>query len=146
MAGWSVRGLARLIGINHNTLQYWVATGLVTVEERRRGRSGHGIGLAGLLEAVTVAELREAEFSLQAIREAINLLRKETRRGEYGTWGDLLLVSRGDDLQWMPQDDLDPISLHKKPRQRVMVFPIGAIYQEARERADQVERTPTAVR
>ena len=50
--GWTSRALARLLGIQPQTLNYWILGGLVNPLNTGIGRPGHNIGLDGLLEAM----------------------------------------------------------------------------------------------
>lgn len=122
--GWTSRALARLLGIQPQTLNYWILGGLVNPLSTGIGRPGHKIGLDGLLEAITVHELRRSGFSLQAIRKSVDDLR--TLTGKARPLAQLSLVVIGDDLVWRQVDEVDAyISAHKRPGQRILQFPIS---------------------
>lgn len=125
MAGWSARALARLLGIPAPTVSAWVNTGLVTPEQFGRGRTGHTIGIAGLMELLAVIELRQAGFSLRAIRRAVENLHELT--GLQRPLAKLIIVVRGKDIVWVDDDSIyeRPISAFQNPGQRLMIFPIG---------------------
>ena len=140
MAGWSVRALAASLGIANSSLAYWVDGGLVIPDKKGRGKRGHTIGLSGLLETLTVRELRDAGFSLQKIRKAVEVLKASERVTR--PLATLVVVARGDDIvvEYSDADETEKmlISALHSPGQRLMVFPIGAVYEHAVEtmRAD----------
>ncbi len=125
MGGWSARALARLTGVPVATVATWVNTGLVTPVRHGRGRGGHTIGAAGLLELLAVVELREAGFSMQAIHRAVENLRELS--GQHRPLAGLTIVVDGGDILWKDADEVSetPISALRRPGQRLMIFPIG---------------------
>lgn len=130
--GWSARALARLLDVRAPTMTYWVALGLVRPERVGRGRRGHTIGVQGLLEAVTVKGLRHAGISLQAVRRAVEELRRLT--GEQRPLATLVIVALGDDIVWKEADDVPGyISAHRRPGQRVLQIPVGEAVEMLRE-------------
>lgn len=130
MAGWSARAMARHLGMPAQTLIYWIGTELVTPDEYGHGRHGHVIGVNGLMELLTVKELREANFSLQEVRRAVENLRSLT--GERRPLVRLTLVAAGSDIVWMDRSDVPTAaaSALQQPGQRLMVFPVGELHAE----------------
>jgi hypothetical protein len=99
-------------------------------ELRGRGRKGHLIGLTGLLELLTIIELRGAGVSLQAIARAIENLRNIS--GESRPMAKFILVVRGKDIVWSDEDSLASMTFSalRSPGQRLLVFPIGRQHAE----------------
>src|SRR5438067_1744912 len=95
---WTARQLAQLLGVPVPTVTFWVSSGLVTPDRHGRGRGGHSIGMMGLLELVTVHELRQAGFSMQKIRRVVGALHELS--GHEHPFARLTIVSIGDDIAW----------------------------------------------
>src|SRR4051812_25022401 len=104
MAGWTARALARMLDLAPSTVITWIESGLVIPERQGRGRGGHSIGIAGLLELTTILELRAAGISMQAIRVAVERLRALS--GQDRPLARLTLVVSGGDLQWQDADEI----------------------------------------
>jgi|GEM_PF-2095702 len=123
--GWTARELAQLTGVPTPTLSTWISSGLVSPEHYGRGRRGHTIGIMGLLELLAVIELRQAGFSLQAVRRAIETVRKLS--GHEHPLAHLTLVIVGKDIAWKESDEISQamVSTLVQPGQRLMLFPIG---------------------
>ena len=119
---WSARALAKQVGLPPSTVLYWINSGLVRPDERGRGRRGHSIGVAGLLEIVAVRDLREAGIATPSIRRAVENLRALT--GLDRPLAPLSLVVQGNDVTVLDDTDV-PVSVLRRPAQRLMVFPIG---------------------
>jgi len=134
MTGWTARELARQTNVPASTVAFWVTDGLVTPERKGRGRGGHMIGLAGLMELLAIVELRRAGFSLQAIQRAVENLRAIS--GHPRPLAHYLLVVRGSDIAWVDGDDLSGMtfSVLQQPGQRLMIFPIGQWHEEISQR------------
>jgi DNA-binding transcriptional MerR regulator len=67
--------VADLLGINYQTLNYWLKTDLVTCEVPAQGHgSVRRLNLRDVVRIRMVAELRANNLSLQAIRKALDLL------------------------------------------------------------------------
>ncbi len=130
MSGWTARALARLTGVPAATVATWVSNGLVTPVRHGRGRGGHTIGAAGLLELLAVVDLREAGFSMQAIHRAVENLRALS--GQDRPLAGLTIVVDGGDILWKDAHEVSdtPISALRRPGQRLMVFPIGEQHAE----------------
>ena len=130
MAGWTARALARQTGVPATTVALWISNGLVTPEHYGRGRGGHIIGVSGLLEFIAVVELREAGFSGQAVRRAVDNLRQLS--GYERPLARLTLLVNGKDIVWKDAHDLDGVTLSAlhQPGQRLMVFPVGEKHAE----------------
>jgi len=141
--GWTARALARQMGLPAATVASWVVSDLVSVEQYGRGRGGHVIGIAGLLELLAVAELRQAGFPLQSIRRAVQNLRGLT--GQDRPLARLTLVVSGKDIAWKDADDLSDVTISalRQPGQRLMVFPIGEKHSELLDRLERVDCIPT---
>jgi DNA-binding transcriptional MerR regulator len=141
MSGWTARELARLTDVPVPTVSAWINAGLITPRRYGRGRGGHQIGMSGLLELLTIIELREAGFSLQSIRKAVENLRLIS--GENRPLARLTLLVIGKDIVWKDGNELDnmPISTLHKLGQRVMVFPIGEKREEFLEQLLETSRT-----
>lgn len=122
---WTARKLALLLGLPVPTVTSWVATGLITAQQYGRGRKGHSIGMIGLLELITVNELRSAGFSMQKIRRVVQMLHEFT--GEEHPFARLTILAVDDDIIWKDSDDIatTPVSMIGNPAQRVMLFPVG---------------------
>lgn len=129
MAGWTAREVARSLDVPANTVISWIASGLVTPDVLRRGRAGHEIGASGLLELLTVVELRNAGISMQAIRRAVDNLHQIT--GKKRPLARLTLVVQGDDIVWKQTEEIEEarISALHHPGQRLMIFPVGERHQ-----------------
>jgi DNA-binding transcriptional MerR regulator len=134
MSGWTARALARLTGVSESTLSSWITNGLVTPEQLGRGRAGHTIGVPGLLELLSVMELREAGFSLQAVRRTVDNLRALS--GQPRPLARLTLVVLGQDIVWRDSEELSemPISAFHRPGQRMMILPVGEKHTELLQR------------
>ncbi len=141
MSGWTARELARLTGVPAPTVSAWINAGLITPHQYGRGRGGHRIGMSGLLELLTIIELREAGFSLQSIRKAVENLRLIS--GENRPLARLTLLVIGKDIVWKDGDELDNtlISTLHKLGQRVMLFPIGEKREEFLDQLRENSRT-----
>jgi DNA-binding transcriptional MerR regulator len=128
--------LSRLAGVPAPTLVNWIASGLITPDRFGRGRGGHSIGVSGLLELVTIIELKSAGFSMQAIRRAVENLRALS--GTTRPLADLTLLVYGRDLVWKDAKELadTPISALQKPGQRLMLLPIGQQHQAMLQRLE----------
>ena len=120
--GWSIRAVARSLGLPHSTVAQWIASGLVEPVSRARGRVGYCIGWRGLLEVLAVRDLRSAGFLVQDIHRAVKNVR-EMMDQEHPLVG-ITLVIVGDDVLVRSEDD-SYFSALRRPTQRVMVFPIG---------------------
>jgi hypothetical protein len=101
--------------------------GLVSVELRRQGRKGYVLGLTGLMELITIEELRRRGFGLQT-RKAVERLREY---GKTRPLGSAVLMIRGGSLRWEHADDvravLQSIALDQ-PGELLFVFPAGEAY------------------
>jgi DNA-binding transcriptional MerR regulator len=147
IGGWSARSLARLIGVPPQTVQYWVASGLIIPEKVGRGRGGFVIGLRGLMEAVTILELRKRGFSLQKIREAVENLRQLS--GCERPLTCLTLVAAGNELVWQYVDwknadevaRLNISALHR-PGQALLFLPLGELHEGLLHRLDAASVEP----
>jgi hypothetical protein len=130
MAGWSARALAKLVGEPIPTVTSWVNSGLVTPEHFGRGRSGHVIGINGLMELLAVIEMRAAGFNARDIKRTVDNLRELS--GQSRPLAKLCLLVEGDDIVWIDADNLSnkPISAFRNPGQRLMMFPIGEKHRE----------------
>lgn len=130
MAGWTARALARQTGVPAATVASWVTNGLVTPERYGRGRGGHVIGVSGLLELLAVLELRDAGFSGQAIRRAVENLRQLS--GHERPLVRLTLIVSGKDIAWKDALELSDVTISAlhKPGQRLMIFPVGERHAE----------------
>jgi len=122
------------------TLLHWVESGLVNPDQRGRGRGGHSIGIAGLMELLAVSELRHAGFSLQEIRRAVDNLRELT--GHERPLAKLTLVVSGNDIAWKDAEELAdiPMSALHYPGQRLMVLPVGKMHSDLVERLQDCSR------
>jgi hypothetical protein len=123
--GWTARALARMTCVPAQTITHWIRNGLVTPDSRGRGRGGHTIGVAGLMELLTVMELRQAGISMQSTLRAVQNLRSLS--GHARPLARLSLVIAGDDVVWRDADELSgtAVSALRRPGQRLMVFPVG---------------------
>jgi DNA-binding transcriptional MerR regulator len=142
IGGWSARSLARLISVPPQTVQYWVASGLIIPEKVGRGRGGFVIGLRGLMEAVTILELRKGGFSLQKIREAVENLRRLSTRERPLTC--LTLVAMGNEFAWKTGDELAEVTISalRQPGQALFVFPVGERHEALIRQLDGVPVDP----
>jgi DNA-binding transcriptional MerR regulator len=129
---WSARALGRRIGIPHATVSHWISIGLIEPARRGRGRRGHDLGIAGLLELLAVRNLRDAGISVRAIRRAVEHLRDVT--GHRRPLSHLILLVVGDDVLVRESGDEESwVSVLRNPTQRVMVFPIGGEHRRLLE-------------
>ena len=136
MAGWTARELARQTEIPATTVASWITSGLVTPERYGRGRGGHVIGASGLLEFTAVLELKDAGFSVQAIRRVVENLRQLS--GHERPLASLVIVVNGKDIAWKDAHEISGIvlsALHN-PGQRLMVFPISEKHAELLRRLE----------
>lgn len=120
---WSARALGRRVGVPSATVSHWVSIGLIEPARRGRGRRGHDLGIAGLLELLAVRDLRDAGISVRAIHRAVEHLREVT--GHRRPLSHLVLLVVGDDVLVREGDEESWVSVLRNPTQRVMVFPIG---------------------
>ena len=125
LTGWTARALARMTGVPAQTITHWIRKGLVTPDSRGRGRGGHTIGVTGIMELLTVMELRQAGISMQCILRAVQNLRSLS--GYARPLAGLSLVISGEDVVWRDEDELSDtaVSALRRPAQRLMVFPVG---------------------
>lgn len=125
MPGWTARSLADHTDVPPSTVSHWITSDLVHPEEYGRGRAGHTIGVYGLFEILAIKELRNAGFSLQAIRKTVEHL--QTLSGADRPLAELTLVVVGQDIIWKNASDLtnEKVSALQEPGQRLMVFPVG---------------------
>ena len=130
MAGWTSRELARQTSVPTATVASWITSGLVTPDNVGRGRGGHNIGIMGLLELLAVIELRQAGFSTQAIRRAVENLRELS--GQDRPLAHLTIVVDGLDIIWKETHELSDITISAlhTPGQRLMIFPVGERHTE----------------
>ena len=130
MAGWTSRELARQTKRPAATVASWISSGLITPDQRRRGRGGHVIGIAGLFELMAVLELKDAGFTTQSIRRAVDNLRELS--GYDRPLSRLNIVVDGMDILWKDGDELSEVTISAlhTPGQRLMVFPIGERHAE----------------
>ncbi len=130
MAGWTSRELARQTKRPAATVASWVSSGLITPDHFGRGRGGHVIGIAGLFELLAVVELKDAGFSTQAIRRAVENLRELS--GHDRPLSQLTIVVDGSDILWKDGHELSDITIStlQTPGQRLMVFPVGERHTE----------------
>ncbi len=131
--------MARRLEMAPQTLTYWIQTGLVVPDEYGHGRRGHVIGVNGLMELLTVKELREAGFALQEVRRAVENLRRLT--GDARPLVRLTLVAAGRDIAWTDRSDVPSAaaSALQRPGQRLMVFPVGEMHARLLIRLEQGE-------
>jgi DNA-binding transcriptional MerR regulator len=125
-ATWNARELARLMGVPPTTLIAWLKSGVVTPERAAggRGRHGHKIGLSGLVELVTVVQLRAVGFSMQKIKAAVKELKEMTGEGRPLS-GKLTLVFADGELGWRPTGMAEDMAVSAmRSRQVFMLFPI----------------------
>jgi DNA-binding transcriptional MerR regulator len=129
ISGWSGRELAKRVSVPASTVADWISKGLITPERSGRGRGGHTIGLLGLMELLTIIELKSAGFSVQDILKSVKNLQRLS--GAARPLAQLILVVSGKDVLWKNADDLDAVTLSalRQPGQRLMVFPVGEKYQ-----------------
>jgi DNA-binding transcriptional MerR regulator len=139
LASWTARSLARLTGVPVPTVASWVRGGLVTPLQYGRGRGGHAIGVEGLMELLAIIELRNAGFSLQAVRRAVDNLRDLS--GHARPLAGLTLVVIDKDIVWKDADEVSamPVSALHQPGQRLMIFPIGERHAEMLHRLEERE-------
>lgn len=125
MAGWTSRELARQTKRPAATVASWISSGLITPDQCRRGRGGHIIGIAGLFELLAVLELKEAGFTTQSIRRAVDNLRELS--GNDRPLSRLNLVVDGTDILWKDGSELSEVTISAlhTPGQRLMIFPVG---------------------
>ncbi|MCE5199920.1 MAG: MerR family transcriptional regulator [Armatimonadota bacterium] len=128
VTGCTARELGRRLGLPVTTLISWVKLGLVTPERLGRGRHGHFIGGSGLMETLAVINLRNAGFSTQEIRKAVENLRGLS--GQERPLVGLVLVVSGNDIAWRDGDEVlsSMVSALQQPGQRLMLFPVGATW------------------
>jgi DNA-binding transcriptional MerR regulator len=145
VVGWTVSELAERLGLKPQTISGWIKAGLVTPEGWRAGRPGYIVGLTGMMELITAAQMREEGLSTGRIKLAVDRLRQIT--GSRHPLANLKLIVLGNDVLWELPEQAEKIvisALHS-PGQRVMVFQIGDDYQnllqalEAGQRAEQEE-------
>lgn len=123
--GWTARTLARFTGVSAPSVIEWIKQGLVSAERKGHGRKGHCIGVTGLMELVTVIELRQAGLSTSEIRGVVASLRGIS--GGDTPLAQLTLVISGGDIAWRDVETLTSttVSALRHPGQRLMVFPAG---------------------
>lgn len=66
---------ARILGLKYRTLDHWIRTGLLPVEQPAAGPGNRrGLSFLDLVRAMAVKRLRQEGLSLQAIRRVIEVL------------------------------------------------------------------------
>lgn len=140
MAGWTIRELADRLDLKLQTISGWISAGLVTPDVRRAGRGGYEIGLLGLMELLTVSELRQVGFSTRQIKKAVEYLRART--GAQRPLASLRLVVAGRDIQWLSKEETDEevVSALQSPGQHVMIFQLGDLHEQLRQQLEGEER------
>lgn len=129
---WSARALGRRLEVPSATVSHWISVGLIEPARRGRGRRGHDLGIAGLLELLAVRDLRDAGISVRAIRRVVEHLRDIT--GHRRPLSHLILLVVGDDVLVRESGDEESwVSVLRNPTQRVMVFPIGGEHRRLLE-------------
>jgi DNA-binding transcriptional MerR regulator len=129
--GWNITELAERLELRPGTVSKWIKDGLVTAEVRQRGCKGYSVGMIGLLELVTVAELRRHGFTLQEIKRAVRYLHEFL--GEHHSLASANLVAVGSDLTWESADGLGEklqMSVLHHPGQLLLVFPAGVVHRQ----------------
>lgn len=143
IATFTTPEVARLAGVDVRNLGYWIRSGLVKPVKRAVG-AGIGLGYVfdfrGLVMVRAVRDLRDQGLSLQRVRKAIDVLRREwPDKGELGTGAKLITDGRE---AWLALDSQRLVSLLEDPGQTAWrsIVDVGRIEREIREAVEQMRR------
>ena len=95
--GYSPTIASKLVGVNYNTILYWVRTGLVKASVRYESKQWTPVlfSFNDLLELKFIQSLRDKGAPTRRIRRALNYLRKTLKTHEMA---DLYLDVTNDDI------------------------------------------------
>ncbi len=122
---------ARILGLKYRTLDHWVRTGLLPVEQPAAGTGNRrGLSFLDLVRAMTVKRLRQEGVSLQAIRKVIEVLSEHYHVDDPLTQDGRLLLA-GDRVWWAVDDrtviDILKGQLGMKP---LVILEVGEVVAE----------------
>ena len=124
---------ARILGLKYRTLDHWIRTGLLPVEQPAAGPgTRRGLSFLDLIRAMTVKRLREEGVSLQAIRKVIEVLTEHYHVDDPLTQDGRLLLA-GDRVWWAVDDrtviDILKGQLGMKP---LVILEVGEVVEDVR--------------
>ncbi len=124
---------ARILGLKYRTLDHWVRTGLLPVEQPAAGTGNRrGLSFLDLVRAMTVKRLRQEGVSLQAIRRVIEVLSEHYHVDDPLTQDGRLLLA-GDRVWWAVDDrtviDILKGQLGMKP---LVILEVGEVVEDVR--------------
>ena len=130
--GYSPTIASKLVGVNYNTILYWVRTGLVRASVRYESKQWTPVlfSFADLLELKFIQSLREKGAPTRRIRKALNFLRKTLKNHELA---DLYLDVTNDDIHvYVGTDNI--LSVVKNQGQLLLIN-VSVLRNEIEERA-----------
>ena len=130
--GYSPTLASKLLGINYNTILYWVRTKLVRASVRYESKQWTPVlfSFNDLLELKFIQSLREKGAPTRRIRKALNFLRK---RGKGMPPADFYLDVTTDDIQIVASPD--QILSAVKNQGQLLLINISRLKSEIEEKA-----------
>jgi DNA-binding transcriptional MerR regulator len=132
LQGCSPTLASKLLGINYNTILYWVRTKLVRASVRYESRQWTPVlfSFDDLLELKFIQSLREKGAPTRRIRKALNFLRKEMRSLPLA---DLYLDVTTDDIHVVASND--QILSAVKNQGQLLLINVSRLRTEIEEKA-----------
>jgi DNA-binding transcriptional MerR regulator len=130
--GYSPTLASKLLGINYNTILYWVRTKLVRASVRYESRQWTPVlfSFDDLLELKFIQSLREKGAPTRRIRKALNFLRKELK---HLPLADIYLDVTTDDIHVVASND--QILSAVKNQGQLLLINISRLKTEIEEKA-----------
>jgi DNA-binding transcriptional MerR regulator len=116
---FSTSQASRITGVSHRTIDYWAKTGLVkpTIADANGVGTDRRYDFRDLVVLRLVRELREAGISTQAIRQAVQFMRKHLR----DPLSECRYIAIGSDVYWVDGRE-NVTSVPRKPGQAAFRF------------------------
>lgn len=130
--GYSPTLAAKLLGINYNTILYWVRTKLVRASIQYESKQWTPVlfSFDDLLELKLIQSLRDKGAPTRRIRKALNFLRKHARNMSLA---DLYLDVTTDDIQVLASND--NILSAVKSQGQLLLINVSRLKSEIEEKA-----------
>ena len=131
-AGYSPTVASKLVGVNYNTILYWVRTGLVRASVRYESKQWTPVlfSFDDLLELKFIQSLRDKGAPTRRIRRALNFLRRTLKSHSLT---DLYLDVTSDDIQVYV--DPEKIMSAVKNQGQMLLINVARLKSEIEERA-----------